>query len=422
MRPLAKAIAFGATLLASTIAGQAYATELSFWHHTYPPAEEFIKKKAVEYTAKHPDLTITLHDDPHGDYEVKLLASIAAGNPPDIVNVLDYLFPLYAGKGILASVDLAAFGVKSDADLQAMYMPKALSGLTIDGKTYGVPEEFNTLALFLNKKHFSDIGLDATKPESWPKTWADLFSLAGKLQKTEGGKTKRVGFNWVWNLDPYWYAQQYSPILEQYGCKVIGDDGKAAINSDACVAAFTDTWQKLVTSKLGGPDLATVNPVNALQDFSEGRQSMAIAGIWAPPLYSDEVKKDYVVAPLPQKDPASPHTLLNSYALAVTAASKHQKEAWDFLSFLTADGDGYLKTTGYVTGRKGWADTAVANETRGSAIFAEGQKYGSFVWRSQTWTQEGNAIKAAIEQFAQGTPVKQALDQAAADINSARSQ
>ena len=422
MNSFVRRLMLGSMFAVSATAGGAQATELTFWHHTYPPAETFIKKKAAEYTAKHPDVTISLHDDPHGDYEVKLLAAIAAGNPPDIVNVLDYLFPLYATKGILAPVDLSAYEAKSNDELTSRYMPDALSGLTIGGKIYGVPEEFNTLALFLNKKHFSDIGIDATKPESWPKTWTELFTLAGKLQKSDAGKTTRVGFNWVWNLDPYWYAQQYWPILQQYGCKVTGDDGKAAINSDACVAAFTDTWQKLITAKLGGPDLATVNPVNALQDFSEGRQSMAIAGIWAPPLYSEEVKKDYVVAPLPQKDPSTPHTLLNSYALAVTSASKHQKEAWDFLHFLTADGDGYLATTGYVTGLTGWGETKVAKETRGSAIFAEGQKHGSFVWRSPTWTQEGNAIKSAIEQFAQGTPVKQALDQAAADINAARAQ
>lgn len=201
---------------------------------------------------------------------------------------------------------------------------------------------------------------------------------------------------------------------------MIGADGKAAINSEACVKAFSETWKRLIDEGIGGPDMATVNPVNALQDFSEGRQAMAIAGIWAPPLYSDEVKANYVVAPLPQLDPQNPQTLLNSYALAVTAGSKHQKEAFDFLHFLTSDSDGYLAATGYVTGLKGWADTEVAKETRGSQVFADGQKYGSFVWRSPTWTEEGNAIKSAIEQFAQGVPVQQALDQAAAEIDAVR--
>lgn len=423
MRKFQSALLSWALVGASTLAlaGSATAAELTFWHHTYPPATDFIAKKAAEYTAQHPDVTIKLHEDPHGDYEVKLTAAIAAGNPPDIINVLDYLFPQYASKGILAPVDPAAFGQKSQADLEALYQPSALSGLTIDGKTYGVPEEFNTLALFLNKKHFADIGIDVSNPDNWPKTWDEVFEVSKKLQKKdEAGKTTRLGFNWVWNLDPYWYAQQYWPILVQYGCDVIGADGKAAINSPACVQAFTETWQRMITDGTGGPELATVNPVNALQDFSEGRQSMAIAGIWAPPLYSDEVKADYVVAALPQRDVAKPATLLNSYALAVTSGSKNQKEAFEFLRFLTADSDGYLAATGYVTGLKGWADTEVAKQTRGSAVFAEGQKHGSFVWRSPTWAQEGTAIKNAIEQFAQGVPVKDALDQAATEIDQIR--
>ena len=406
-------VVFGAAILAMT--GTSLSTELTFWHHTYPPARDFIEKKAAEFTKQHPDITINLHDDPHGDYEVKLLAAIAAGNPPDIVNVLDYLFPLYAGRNILAEVDNAAFGVDSVEALNALYQPQALSGLTINGKVYGVPEEFNTLALFINKAHFEEAGLDAEADA--PKTWDELFAIAEKLTAEDGS---RLGFNWVWNLDPYWYAQQYWPILQQYGCDVIGEDGKAAINSEACVAAFTDTWKVLIDKNIGGPSMATVNPVNALQDFSEGRQSMAIAGIWAPPLYSDEVKDQYVVAPLPQLEPENPATLLNSYALAVTAASKHQKEAFEFLNFLTSDSDGYLEATGYVTGRKGWAETEAAKNTRGAEIFSEGQKYGSFVWRSETWTQEGNAIKSAIEQFAQGVPVKEALDQAASAIDSVR--
>lgn len=405
-----------ATLLAG--ASQALAAELTFWHHTYPPARQFIEKKAAEYTAQHPDVTITLHDDPSGDYEVKLLAAIAAGNPPDIVNILDFLLPQYVSRNILAEVEPQAFGVSSAAGFEALYQPQALSGLTIDGKVYGVPEEFNTLALFLNKKHFQAIGLDAADEANWPKTWNDLIALSEKLTKEDGSQ---IGFNWVWNLDPYWYAQQYWPILTQYGCAVVDAQGKAAINSDACVKAFTETWRVLIDKNLGGPEKATVNPVNALQDFSEGRQSMAIAGIWAPPLYSDEVRANYVVAPLPQLDPANPRTLLNSYALAVTAGSQHKKEAFEFLNFLTSDTDGYLAATGYVTGRKGWAETQAAKKTPGSAIFAKGQGHGSFVWRSPTWTQEGNAIKNAIEQFAQGLPVKDALDQAAAEIDGIRS-
>jgi ABC-type glycerol-3-phosphate transport system substrate-binding protein len=401
----------------------ATAAELTMWHHTYPPADDLIKEMIAAFQKENPDVTITFQDEPHGDYEVKLLASIAAGNPPDIVNLLDYLFPQYVSRGILAPLDPDALGMGSIEEVRDLYMPAALSGLTIDGETYGLPEEFNTLALFINGDHMRDIGLDPDDPANYPKTWDDLFALAKKLQKVGAdGKVERIGFNWVWNLDPYWYAQQYWPILQQYGCDVIGEDGKAAINSEACVAAFTETWQALIDSGLGGPKLATVNPVNALEDFSTGRQSMAIAGIWAPPLYSPEVQKAYVVAPLPQKNPDEPHTLLNSYALAVSSKSKHPEVASTFLRFLTSHSDEYLARAGYVTGLKGWNDTEVAKKTKGAAVFAEGQKHGSFVWRSPTWTAEGDAIKTAIESFAQGMPVAAALDQAAAEIDAIRGQ
>jgi ABC-type glycerol-3-phosphate transport system substrate-binding protein len=397
--------------------------ELTFWHHEYPPADEFIRQKIEEYTEENANVSIELVTYPHGDYETKLLSSIAADNPPDIINLLDYLFPRYAANDLLAPVEPQAFGEEDLDGVRSLYVPRALDGLTINGEIYGVPEEFNTLALFLNAQHFEEIGLDANEPENWPETWEELFALAKELeQRDQSGKLTRIGFNWVWGLDPYWYAQQYWPILRQYGCEVVDSEGRAAINSPECVAAFEETWQRLIEEGIGGPGVATENPVNALEDFSTGRQSMAIAGIWAPPLFDEDVQENYVVAPLPQRDPDDPHTLLNSYALAVSSSSEHPREAWKFINFLTSHSGEYLATAGYVTGRKGWAETPEAEEVPGVEIFQEGQQYGSFVWRSETWTQEGTVIKEAIENFAQGgASVQEALDRAAQEIDRIRS-
>lgn len=410
--------------LAAFIASSAVAepVTLTIWHHTYPPAEDFIKQKAAEYTAAHPDVTFKFQSDPHGDYEVKLLAAIAAGEAPDLINVLDYLYPKFVAKGMLAEADYKAMGVSSLDDLKALYSPGALEGLTENGKLYGLPEELNTFALFMNKQHFAEAGIDITNKANWPKSWDDLFALAKKVEKKDAsGNLERPGFNWVWGLDGFWYAMEYWPILNQYGCKVFDDAGKATINSPQCVAAFTDTWKRVVTDGIGGPDYATVNAVNALQDFSDGRQSMMMAGIWAPSLFGDDVKKNYVVAPIPQKDPNNPHTLLYTYSMTVTAASKHQAAAWAFLRFLTSDGDGYLRHTGYITGLKGWQNSPAAKDTLGADIFAQQLTYGQYFWRSPTWSEEGKAIKDAIEQMAQGSEVKDALDTAAKQIDFAHS-
>ena len=175
--------------------GEARAVELTIWHHTYPPAEEFIKQKAAEYTRQNPNVTFKFESDPHGDYEVKLFAAFAGGNAPDIINLLDYLYPKFVQKKLLAEISLPAFGVKTKEELEALYEPGALVGNTVDGKIYGVPEELNTFALFLNKKHFAEAGLDATDPKIWPKTWKDLFALAKKVERRDAsGKLTSARF------------------------------------------------------------------------------------------------------------------------------------------------------------------------------------------------------------------------------------
>lgn len=175
----------GAGSLAAASRGVAVAqsdkpVNLTFWHHTYPPADEFIQTKIDEYTAANPNITVELVTYPHGDYETKLLAAISAGDAPDIINLLDYLYPQYVSRDLLAAVDPAAFGGSSMDDVNALYVPDALSGLTIDDTIFGVPEEFNTLCLFLNGLHFEEIGLDASDEANWPVTWEDLFTLAKK--------------------------------------------------------------------------------------------------------------------------------------------------------------------------------------------------------------------------------------------------
>ena len=106
--------------------------------------------------------------------------------------------------------------------------------------------------------------------------------------------------------------------------------------------------------------------------------------------------------------------------MGVSARSEVQDEAYAFIRYLTSDSDGYLKNAGYVTGFKDWQKTDVAKTVKGSQVFATGQLYGSFVWRSETWTEEGNAIKAGLEEIAQGVPVYKALNKVNAELNKIR--
>lgn len=429
-------VAIFATVLTSYAASaaspeQEAKTKIVFWHHTYTVATDWMREQVKLYQQTNPNVDVEIVEYPHGDYEVKLRAAIAAGNPPDIINMLDYLFPEFYSKGWLAPVDPAAFGVADQQGVIDAFEKPALEGMTFDGKVYGVPAEFNTFVVFMNKKHFEEVGLDAEAlAAEWmqkPITWDEFFALAKKLEKRDAsGMITRMGFNWVWRLDPFWYAQQWWNVTEQYGCKVLDENGKAAINSPECVAAFTDTWYRLVKDDMGGPDLATANPVYAFQDFMDGRQSMCIGGPWAPAAWREaapEVFENFVVAPIPQKDSANPHTFIHTYALAVSAGSKVQSEAWKFLNFLLSKPGEMYSVAGYINGRKGVFESAELKEAlRGIDVYMQSYATGTFVWRSATWAQEGDIIKQAIEEFMQDGKVQEALDKAAGEIDKVRSQ
>jgi multiple sugar transport system substrate-binding protein len=404
---------------------------VTFWHHTYTVATDWMREQIKAYQKSNPNVTVDIVEYPHGDYEVKLRSAFAAGNPPDIINVLDYLFPEFYANGWLAPVDPSAFGVKDQKGVSDLYVKPCLDGMTFNGKAYGVPEEYNTFVVFMNKKLFAADGLDADALSAqWmknPITWQQFLDLAKKLTKYDAsGHITQIGFNWVWGLDPFWYAQQYWNSLPQYGASAIDDKGNSVINSPESVAAFTETWYRLVKDKIGGPDAATSSPVYAFQDFMNGKQAMCIGGPWAPAAWRDnapDVYANYVVAPIPQKDPAHPKTFVHTYAAAVSSSSKVASEAWRLMNYIESNSLEMYKVAGYVDGRVSlFNDPQFAKALQGYEVYKQGYANGSFVWRSKTWAQEATAIKNAIEEFMQSGDVQGALDKANASMKKIRGQ
>ena len=402
---------------------------ITFWHHTYTVATDWMREQAAKYLEDHPGLQIDIIEYPHGDYEVRLRAAIAAGDPPDILNVLDYLFPEFYEKDWLAPVDPEAFGVSTQQEVVDLFVHPALEGMVFDGQVYGVPAEFNTFVLFLNQEMFAEAGLDASALSAqWQEraaTWDEFFDLLSSVEMRDAdGAIERIGFNWVWGLDSFWYAQQFWNVTNQYGCDVIDDDNLVAIDSEACVQAFEDTWNRLIVEGRGGPDIATASPVYAFQDFMEERQAVAMGGPWAPAAWrenSPNVYENFVVAPIPQRDPDNPHTFIHTYALAVSAGSDAATESWDFLNVLLSTPGEMYEVAGYINGRSGMFQLPqVRSALRGVEVYEQSYATGSFVWRSPTWAQEGELIKNAIEEFAENGDVAGALSKAADEMRRLR--
>jgi multiple sugar transport system substrate-binding protein len=167
----------------------------------------------------------------------KLTVALASGTGPDIMDADASYYVAYYAKGILEPANLDVFGVKTYPELAARYVSGGLASGTFDGKIYTLPYQGNSMSLFINNKLFAAAGLDPKKDA--PKTWKDVMALGPKLKKVDGKRTTQKAFEFPYH-SPRWQLQDLQPLTEQFGGKLLSDDGKTAyLNSPEALKALT---------------------------------------------------------------------------------------------------------------------------------------------------------------------------------------
>ena len=165
------------------------------------------------------------------------------------------------------------------------FLETPLGSTEYDGKTYGVPQVTDSLALFYNKKLLADAGVEP------PKTWDEVKTAAAELG---GEKTIFI------NNDAY-YALPF--IYGAGGDLVDAGAKKIVVNSAANVEAL-ETAKGLLDAKAASTALDPANSYNNMQAaFTSGEVAMVINGPWSvadylkAPAFSDAANLG--IAPVP---------------------------------------------------------------------------------------------------------------------------
>ena len=222
-----------------------------------PAFDELIKK----FNEKYPDVTIKHQMVPFGEAQNKFkTAAEAKSGAPDILRAEVAWVPEFASLGYLYALDgTAALEDKSD------YFETPLSSDVFEGKTYGVPQVTDSLALLYNKKLFEKAGIDSP-----PTTWDEVAQDA-KLLKS------KAGVDGIF-LNPAGYF--LLPFMYGEGGDMVDTDAKQiVVNSDANVQGVTEA-QKLVKSGASvRPPASDAYPA-MMTAFTEGKVGMIINGPW----------------------------------------------------------------------------------------------------------------------------------------------
>ena len=232
------------------------------WWDTSDPANEgpAFKELITKFNATYPNVKIDYQSVPFGEAQNKFKTAAAAkSGAPDILRAEVAWVPEFASLGYLYALD----GSEVLADV-ADYYETPLSSNKFNGKTYGVPQVTDSLALLYNKKLFTDAGVTP------PKTWAEVKTAAAAIKAKSGVDGLFINAGGYFLL-PFIYGEG--------GDLVNTTDKKIVVNSDANVAGIK-VAQDLVKSGAAVKPPANDSYGTMMTLFKEQKVAMIINGPW----------------------------------------------------------------------------------------------------------------------------------------------
>ncbi|QBC42758.1 ABC transporter substrate-binding protein [Iodobacter fluviatilis] len=224
---LKKMLIVGTALFAGVHA-QAADMELEFWTMNLAKFNTYFDQTIVKFNEANPGLKAKWVDMNWDQIQPKLIASIAAGNPPALVNFNVPWVHEFAAQGNILPINQFLGANK------AIYSTNAVKDVQVKGQMYAFPWYNSTQIIAYNKDIFAKAGI-----KNAPKTF-DEFIVMGKQIKAKTGvaafapkMSDMIGF--------FYYA----------GLPVI-TDGKAVFNSPKHVAfiqKFADLYKAGVMPK-----------------------------------------------------------------------------------------------------------------------------------------------------------------------------
>lgn len=154
-------------------------------------AAELIESLVAEFEELNPDIDVdAVFCGSYGNTLTKLTLALEGGEAPQLVILANgNLFTLYS-MDALHCLDEYIVEEGGDEFINDFY-PAFMASCLYDGSYYAMPFQRSVLAMFYNKEHFADAGLDPSNP---PKTWAELLDAGAKLsKKKEDGTVDRWG-------------------------------------------------------------------------------------------------------------------------------------------------------------------------------------------------------------------------------------
>lgn len=292
-----------------------------------------------------PDITVKITQTAWAQYWQNLTTQLTSGDAPDVWTNQSSYYPQFATSNQL--LDLQPLIERDKVDLTA-YQDGLADVWAKDGKRYGLPKDWDTMALVYNTTMLRKQGIDKAQLDRL--TWNP--SDGGTLERTIARATvDSEGRN---GLDPDFdknHIKVYG-FLPEWADGSQGQNGwgdLAAANGftyldknpwgthykyDDPKLAETIGWFKHLIDKGYAPRFDKQSTVANSELLAAGKGALMVTGSWTISTFTDpKVKEKLAFAPLPV-GPAGRKSAINGLADSVWAGTKHPEEAWSWVKYL----------------------------------------------------------------------------------------
>lgn len=311
--------------------------ELKLVHWGDPREDDIVASLVAGFEAKYPDIRV-LRINPGSSASVttKVQTMVAAGNPPDVMQIGYERVAGWAAKDVLADLDpfLRADeeGVDPDRlDLADLYT-NVIDAFRFDGEVtgqgalYAFAKDFTTVGFYYNKDLFKRAGVPTPPATGW--TWDEFIAAArkiGQLPNCYGAEF----VTWEAMLRVYWWSE---------GAHVTTDGFRSFNFRDPEVVAALERLRGWFFEEGRALASAKTQLETGQEPFLTGRVGMAGPfGRWKVPVYRQIDGFDWDFAPLPHGEGHPPANGIFTSAWAMSSKAQHAEAAWKLIRYLVGE-------------------------------------------------------------------------------------
>ena len=303
---------------------------------------------ADDFTKANPNIKVNITQSGWNDYWNNLTTNLVAGTAPDVfTDHLNYFAEFLSKKQI---IDLQPYIDKDKVDM-AQYYP-GLADLWKDksGHSYGLPKDWDTIAIFYNSEMMTAAGYtaDQLKSLTWNPTDGGTYEklIAHLTVDNNGKRGDEPGFDKT-NVKTYGLAMegngagfsqsQFSQYLFSTGWQFTDKNPWGTkYNFDDPRYKQTVAWWKSLIDKgyMNTLEQSVSMEANALEGYGAGKFAMVTLGDWMIGSYLGLTGVKTAFAPTPIGPSGKNASMFNGLTDAITTSSKHPDQAWEWVKYL----------------------------------------------------------------------------------------